>query len=323
MRRVAIALGGGLALVVLGGLAGLLWTHAEMRRLDPPLPGFDALAPPFDVETLPVRLRYWNTASQAMPRAQVLAAALDPEPGVPYRMSHPAFGLEWADGRVLLIDAGMEREAAAAFGRPIEWLGGEPIVPHGSLAERVGPGLARRPLAVLFTHLHTDHTGGIAAVCTARDGAPIRLFQTAAQAERANYTTRAGHADLEAASCLEPERLDPAPAAAVPGHPGVVVIHAAGHTPGSQIVAAWLRDGESVRGFLFTGDVVNHAAGVLHDVPKPWAYRHLVVPESDARQARLRRFLREAVERTGMELVVSHDQRQLEALGLPVWAAGQ
>lgn len=266
---------------------------------------------------LPVRLEVVDTASQPVPRRRVLDAARDPVPDAPYVMSHPAFVLGWADGRRLVVDAGMDRAGALAFGRPLEWLGAGPIVPHASLAERVAPHLDAGPLGLVPTHLHTDHVGGVLAWCAALPaGARVRLFQTAAQAERTNHTTRPGRALLDTAGCLDPVRLDAAPAAPVPGFPGTFVIHAAGHTPGSQIVGAWLREGGEPRGVLFVGDVANVVDGIRLDLPKPWAYRTFVVPENEPRLARVRAFLREAADRAGFLILPSHDRLHLVASGL-------
>jgi glyoxylase-like metal-dependent hydrolase (beta-lactamase superfamily II) len=320
-RRLARAFALLLALALLAAAAGLVAAHREMRSLDPPLPALDALRGLAADAELPVRVSYWNTASQPMPRSQVLERSRDPSPGEPYVMSHPAFVLQWADGRILLVDTGMDRDAALAFGRPIEWLGAAPIEPHASLAEALGASLGRARLGLVFTHLHTDHTSGVGPLCAAlrtRDPeARIRLFQTEAQATRANWTTRPGRAQLARAACLDAVRLADAAAAPLPGFPGAFVIRAAGHTPGSQVVGAWVRDGSSLRGYLFGGDVANAWDGIRFDVPKPWAYSLFVVPESATRLQRMRRFLREASE-AGLVVVVSHDQRALEASGIPV-----
>ena len=320
MRTLARWLGGLIALALALAAGGLVAAHLEMRGLDPPLPTLDALRELAADPDLPVRISYWNTASQPMPRSQVLDRSLDPQPAEPYVMSHPAFVLEWAGGRRLVVDTGMDRASALAFGRPIEWLGAAPIEPHGSLAEALGPTLAGREIGLVFTHLHTDHTSGVGPLCAAllsrEPDARVRLFQSEAQATRANWTTRPGRAQLARAPGLAPVRLADAPAEPLPGFPGAFVIRAAGHTPGSQVVGAWLRDGAGARGILLAGDVANAADGIRFDVPKPWAYSLFVVPESPARLQRMRRFLRSAAD-AGFTVVVSHDQRALEASGIP------
>jgi glyoxylase-like metal-dependent hydrolase (beta-lactamase superfamily II) len=213
----------------------------------------------------------------------------------------------------------MDREQAQSFGRPIEWVGGEPVVPHGGVAERLGSALAGRPLAIAFTHLHTDHVGGVVSLCGALPaGARTRLFQTPAQMDLVNFTTYPGRTELARARCLARERLPDVSLAALPGYPGAFVIRAAGHTPGSQIVGAWVRESSRVRGFLFAGDAANAIDGVRRDVPKPRAYRLFVVPESERRLTRVRAFLREA-EQAGLVVAIAHDERHLATTGIPVF----
>ena len=290
--------------------------HWAMRGLGGPLPTDLSLLGASD---LPVRLVVALTASQRLPRAQVLDPARDPTPGAPYEMSHPSFLLVWADGRRLLIDAGMDAAAARAFGRPLEWVGGAPIETYGSVVEQL-PELASGPLAIVFTHLHTDHVQGLGLLCAARGGAEVLLFQTPAQVERRNHTTRPGAALIEGARCARVTRLAEAPLVALPGFPGVGVIWAAGHTPDSQVVLVALSgEGGAVRRLAFAGDVANAVDGIRHDVPKPLLYRLLLVPEDDARLGAVRRFLAH-LEQAGFDVVPSHDLLQLRALRLPLAA---
>ena len=319
VRRLARAASWLLAIGV--GLAALLLLHAhiQIRGLDPELPSLEAVRAQADVADLPIRVSYWNTASQVTPRKQVLEAGLDPDPQTPYVMSHAVFLLEWADRRALLVDAGMDREQAQSFGRPIEWVGGEPVVPHGGIAERLGPALAGRPLAIAFTHLHTDHVGGIVSLCDVLPvGTRVRLFQTPAQMDLVNFTTYPARATLDRAGCLTRERLPDAPLAPLPGFPGTFAIRAAGHTPGSQILGAWVRENSGVRGYLFAGDAANAIDGVRRDVPKPRTYQLFVVPESERRLTRVRAFLRDA-ERAGLVIAIAHDERHLATTGIPVF----
>lgn len=306
------------ALLLVLALAGLLLAaHRQIRSIDPPLPSLADVRAFAATDDLPVRVSVWNTASQPSPRSAVLEPSRDPDPAQPYVMSHPAFVIEWADGRTLLVDAGMDAEQARSFGRTIEWIGGGAIEPHGSLAERVLPALGERSLAIAFTHLHTDHVGGVAGLCRARPKPrSVRLVQTAAQAELVNHTTRPGRALLEAAPCLAPERVADAPAAPIDGFPGAFVIRAAGHTPGSQIVGVFVRDATGPRGILFAGDAANAIDGIRRDVPKPWAYHTFLVPEWEDRLRRVRAWLREA-EQAGFVVAIAHDERHLATTGIP------
>src|SRR5664279_4439578 len=165
---------------------GLTWAHMAIRGERAPLPTAELIVTNLAGDDRPVRLTYVNTASQPMPRAAVLDTHLDPQPAEPYVMSHPSFVLEWADGRMLLIDTGMTYDGAVAFGKPLQRLGGAaPIEPLGSVAAQLGEA-RQRVRGVLFTHLHTDHTGGIRRLCKGLRH-PLRVVMTEAQAERPNY----------------------------------------------------------------------------------------------------------------------------------------
>jgi glyoxylase-like metal-dependent hydrolase (beta-lactamase superfamily II) len=295
---------------------GLFLAKRAIRALDPPLPSAAEIVAHDAGADLPVRLRWLNTARQRMPRPGVLEASLDPDTGLEYAMSHPSFALEWPDGRILLIDAGMDRDAALAFGAPIESVAGaDPIEPLASAAEKLGDALARVQ-AIAFTHEHTDHTPGVAELCRLHPG-PIRLVQGRLQVEESNYTTRAGQVQLETAGCLERELVGGGPLFAVDGFPGLSFFAAAGHTPGSQVFVAHVRGPDGVKTYVFTGDVVNHIDGARKNLPKPHLYSALMVPESTERLERVRLLLGELEREHGAVLLVSHDQLALEASGVP------
>lgn len=320
LKRVLLVVAGVLGVVVVAVAALLFAAHRAIDAERAPLPTAAELSAFVDGPTadLPVRASWIETASQPMPRSAVLDPSGDPSPDTPYVMSHPAFVLEWTDGRILLIDAGMRRESALSFGKPLELLGGAaPIVAHTATADALGAALPR-VRAILFTHLHTDHVDGVIALCTAVPPPAIEAFMTVAQAERPNYTTRPGLALLDEATCVKRRLLTGGGALhAVPGFPGVAVIDAGGHTPGSEIVLARVATAQGMRLLAFAGDTVNHLDGVHHDVPKPYLYRKLMVPESDARQSELRHFLRALERERGFTVLVSHDEGALVASGLP------
>lgn len=298
-----------LVLVVLVG--GLVLGHLAVRREGDPLPpaaAVTALGPG------PDRVGWIETARQPMPRSAVLDGT-DPDPAAPYVMAHPAFVLGWPDGRLLLVDVGMTPEAAATFGKPLELAGGaSPMEPLTSAAAALGPDRAR-VAGVVFTHLHTDHVGGLPALCD--DGpASIPVFLGASQAEHPNWTTRPGLRIVRGAPCASEQRIDgPGPLRALPGFPGVGVFHAGGHTPGSQVVFANVGG----RRIAFVGDLVNNVDGIRHDVPKPFLYSLLIVPEARDRLHDLRVWLRDLGATADVTLVPAHDEGAIRAAGLPTW----
>jgi len=304
--------------VVIAAAFGLAWAHMAIRRERAPLPSPEAVAAVAQAADLPVRLSIINTASQAMPRAAVLDAGHDPHPEAPYVMSHPSFVFEWSDGRMLLVDVGMTTAGAVSFGGPLQTLAGaQPIEPHTAVGERLGT-TAARVQGIAFTHLHTDHVGGITDLCR-QIGHPVPVFMTEAQDERPNYTTRPGRQLLRDADCVRITPLAGGPLRPVPGFSGIAVVDAGGHTPGSELIVAFVKNGEGVQPYLLAGDTVNNIDGIIGNIPKPYLYRTLMVPEDEERQSELRQFIRRLRDANRFTVLVSHDQLDLERSGLPTW----
>src|SRR5262245_56569277 len=110
MLRRLLKIAGALVGIAFALVAALLGhAHWAMRGLGGPLP--TSLAE-LDAPDGPVRIAWLNTSRQKLPRAQVLDPRTDPTPDRPYEMGHPAFLLAWADGRRLLVDLGIDADAA-------------------------------------------------------------------------------------------------------------------------------------------------------------------------------------------------------------------
>ncbi len=272
-------------LLVVIAAAATLPAHLQIRNLRPPLPAFDELARALDVAGGPVAVAYVNTASQTSPLGT---------------LGHPGVLLTWPDGRQFLIDTGMPPDEAVAFGRPIETLlGADPTETFGGVAEQLGAAVnAIRGIG--FTHLHSDHTAGLPAICAAQSS-PAPVFQVPLQVNELNYTTRMGMGALKLASC-ERRMLAEGKIMAIPGFPGLVAVSLAGHTPGSTLFAA--RVGQAY--WLFSGDVTNDKRSLTDDIPKHWAYSLFVVPEDTGWTAHLRQYLRGLEGNDGMTVLPAH-----------------
>jgi len=321
LRRIVVVVAGLLVLLIAVAGVALTWAHVALRNAESPLPELAALSaapPPGD---MPVSISYINTASQPMPRASVLDPSSDPTPQAPYVMSHPSFVLRWADGRILLIDTGMTPEDAIAFGKPVEMLAGaQPTEAHGAVADVLG-GHVGHVAGVMFTHLHTDHVGGLQALC-AKHSRPLSLPMTHAQTAFTNYTTRPARKLIAGAGCAKVQEIQEGGLQPVPGFAGVSVFAAGGHTPDTQVILAAVNGAGGLRRYAFLGDVVNNIDGINNNVPKPFFYRWFIVPEDNVRLGDLRVLLRQLRDEAGVTLLPAHDQLAIEASGVPRYSEG-
>lgn len=319
LKRIAIGVGALFAGILLLIVGGLLWAHVGIRNERTPLPDIAEVTKALASGGGPAKLSWINTASQVMPRSSVLDPERDPSTTTPYVMSHPSFVLEYADGRILLVDTGMTRDGAAEFGRPLEEMGGaEPMQVLTPAAEALGAARTRVK-GTIFSHLHSDHVGGMPDVCNGIADR-VKVFMTEAQMERPNYTTRPGRNLLENTDCVRLERLGGVSLKPVEGFEGVYVVAAGGHTPGSQVVLAAVGEGAARKLVAFAGDTVNNVDGITYDVPKPLLYRLLIVPEDETRQTEMRHWLRDLHDQAGFVLLPAHDQQQIERSGVPKFA---
>lgn len=137
-----------------------------------------------------------------------------------------AFRLAVPGGAPVIIDTGLTRQQALDMG----------IDAHNGAAQaRVDRAIGTAGL-VLLTHEHPDHIGGLSA----RGETPAARLNAA---QSATLRQMQGAAEDKAATL---------PAAPFAAAPGVVVVPAPSHTPGSQIIFVQLADG---REFLFAGDI--------------------------------------------------------------------
>jgi glyoxylase-like metal-dependent hydrolase (beta-lactamase superfamily II) len=162
----------------------------------------------------------------------------------------------------------------------------------------------------VVTHEHWDHVMGIMRSQFFEAIRPHAMFTRAQAASMWKLVARnnlgAGIDSAEAARVLVVD-VDPY----MPIAPGVVLIRAAGHTPGSQMVYIRLAPGKEI---ILAGDAAWNMAGIREQRPNSVASKKaLGVVEDDAASARQVRWLKQVMD-TGVEVLVAHDYQWLEQL---------
>ncbi len=179
-------------------------------------------------------------------------------PDEPSVQARTVFQVVFADGTVM-IDSGMDEQVHRFFGRGVI----EPYYPDA--AKQVERAL-RSARAIIITHEHGDHVAGVIRTPFVAELAPKTLL------------TRAQIQALESDPQMPEIKITPDMASHynvvdyekfLPFGPGMALIKAPGHTPGSQMVYVAL---ESGREYLFIGDTAWHMDGVrlIKGKDAPW-----------------------------------------------------
>lgn len=159
---------------------------------------------------------------------------------------------------------------------------------------------------IVVTHAHDDHAGSLVRGPFA-ESASKRALLTEEQLAFLVAGSNSPKVQItkEHADQFRSVRYDEV----LPIAPGVVLIKAAGHTPGSQIVFVELESGEEI---LLIGDIVWHKDGLDRGVHKGSGVSGLGHEEDrEAISAQLA-WLKE-VQESGLHVVIAHDWKALEA----------
>jgi len=179
-------------------------------------------------------------------------------PDEPSVQARTVFQVVFADGTVM-IDSGMDEQVHRFFGRGVV----EPYYPEA--AKQVERAL-RGARSIIITHEHGDHVAGVIRTPFVAELAPKTLL------------TRAQVQVLETDPQMPEIKITPEMASRynvidyekyLPLGPGLALIKAPGHTPGSQMVYVAL---ESGREYLFIGDTAWHMDSVrlIKGKAAPW-----------------------------------------------------
>jgi glyoxylase-like metal-dependent hydrolase (beta-lactamase superfamily II) len=218
-------------------------------------------------------------------------------PADPSVQARTVFQLVFGDAAIM-VDAGMSREVHNFFGRGVQ----EPY--DAAAFASVEAALASARLIVV-THEHGDHVAGVIDGPGAAMLAPKTLL-TRAQVQSLSTKPQMPAIQLTADHASRYIVVDYD--RHLPIAPGVVLIKAAGHTPGSQMIFVALASG---REYLLIGDTAWHMDGVRTVTGKdaPWITEDQ--PSIMAQLAWLN-----GLSRTDSSLVIvaSHDDEALGAL---------
>jgi glyoxylase-like metal-dependent hydrolase (beta-lactamase superfamily II) len=239
---------------------------------------------------LPIAIGYLNVEEDSWP----LSVAVENAPKTTVSSPTPVFQVRFAQGWIM-IDAAMDREIAAGAHDSGRFFDDRYT---SAITALRGAGL------IVITHEHYDHIGTVGHSAVADELAPKTML-TRAQMDWLLHkpertltpfdSTRAGRYII-----VDYDRV-------LPIAPGVVLIKAPGHTPGSQVVYVKLASGLEV---ILSGDVAWHRLGIETEKEKPdSASRHMA--EDRAAIAGELAWLHQA-ERSGVSVVVSHDGEQLK-----------
>ncbi len=215
----------------------------------------------------------------------------------PSVQARTAFQVVYADATVM-IDAGMDQQVHRFFGRGVE-------EPYDAAAAKQVDAAVRAARLIVLTHEHGDHAAGVIHSPIAAALAPKTIL-TRPQLQTLLSTPQMPEIKLteNLASRYVVVDYDKY----MPVAPGIAIVKAAGHTPGSQMVYVTLETG---REYLFIGDASWHMDGVRQMTGKdaPW-----ITEDQNAVTDQLRWL--NGLSRTDAELVIvaSHDQELLQDL---------
>lgn len=232
----------------------------------------------------PTEIRYEEVLALRFSEAMLMAG----DPWKPTPMSVYSYQLVYPD-RTVIVDTAL----AKADGKP-EFLG---LHYDDAAYQRMNAAMLRAA-RIVITHEHMDHIGGVAAHPQLAELRPA-LRLTAEQ-----LANPAGMAPVEMPSepmlGYEPLRYERLHALA----PGVVLIKAPGHTPGSQMVYVRRADG---RELLFLGDVSWRLRNIEHVRERPLFMTLLIGENRQQVLAQFQALHALARSEPGVALIPGHD----------------
>lgn len=184
-------------------------------------------------------------------------------------------------------------------------------VPRRNLKEALAALGVTRPKALLLSHVHADHAGGVALL----PDVPVWLAAEEKQLIEAELEDPIGVA-LPAQARAMKGRMVPIPFEAKPyanhdarldvfGDGTVVVVPTFGHTPGS--VATFINVSPTLR-FVHVGDLINLRESIERNVGKSWLMRRLTDEDSARTQAEVAKLVQLHEQDPELKILPAHDR---------------
>lgn len=229
----------------------------------------------------------WNVAPQPVGIAQLRSLAGAIPGSKPVRVEMEMVGYRLLPGDLLAAGSGIKRRTVGmmAFILPVKGQGSVVIETGMTAALAAAMGSRFDPVAqvrvdeqmrkaslILVTHEHGDHLGGLAALARSQDG-----LQMLAKARLNLWQVPQRDADhalgWPAQMSIAPSISGARPQAVAPG---VVIIPAPSHTPGSQMIFVQMSGGAE---YLFTGDIASLAVNWKEQRPRSRLLTDYLTPE--------------------------------------------
>jgi glyoxylase-like metal-dependent hydrolase (beta-lactamase superfamily II) len=240
---------------------------------------------------LPLSVRY----SIVEEDSAVLSNSVEGAPSTKTEDVDPVFQVRYPAGWII-VDAGYTKGPG---GKGTETFYHDRYVQAQAAIEHAG--------LIVITHEHGDHTGGLLEASQPAAVA-ARTLLTREQVQTFMGKTMSGVAGFDSARASR--YLVVAYDRVLPIGPGVVLIRAPGHTPGSQMVYVKLASG---RELILIGDVVWNMAGISMQRQKPDSTSRQMGEDRTTIGQQIA-WLKNSVAAASIPIVVSHDGAALQML---------
>ena len=214
-------------------------------------------------------------------------------PAEPSVQARTAYQVVYAGGSVM-IDSGMDQQVHKFFGRGVE----EPYDAEANLQVQMA---LRGAKSIVMTHEHGDHVAGVIRTPSLDEIAPKTVL-TRAQVQTLITSPQMPEIKLTEETAKRYIVIDYEKY--LPFAPGFVLIKAAGHTPGSQMIYVALENGKE---YLFVGDSAWHMDNIRLMKGKDASW---IKEDEDALAAQLKWLNGLAKSQKNLFIVVSHDDEQ-------------